>query len=281
MIWTPPSTEKINWVKQFKDIFIFQKKNNLSDIFSTKFGFHNGFTLEEYTNYEFEEFALKCESFGLTPECSIQCYDLKDDFFYFSLGKKDDKALFEAIFKWDPIEKKAKGNGYLFKIEPKIQFFKNNNNLYFKRRINLTPKDNIKIKTLTVNADNDDFYIIKNELAPHLGGNFYSAVYDYNNENLMSYWDDITIYSSQGSIKTSVLMRGIDHPLFIDNLFPTISPYEVNCPIGIYPVVLYILLENGEEFYYKYPKENSWKFDSPIKKVCLTDPLSFDWIVEN
>lgn len=280
-IWNACSEEQMNWVILFKNIFIDQRKNDLELIFSNDFGYHNGFTKEEYAQYEFDEFDMKCASFGLTHQCEIQCFSLADNYFYFSLGKKNDKAVFEAIFIWNEKEKKAKGNGYLFKIEPKIQFIKIKDTLQFKRRINLTPQENVKIKTLTVNAENNDFYIIKNELAPHLGGNFYSAVYDYSEDNLMSYWDDIVIYSSDGPIKAPILMRGVDHPLFIDNLFPKLSKHEVQCPNGIYPVVLYILLDNGEEYYYKYPKEKCWKFDSPIKKVCLTDPLSFDWIVEN
>lgn len=281
MIWKEPTTEQLNWVNKFKNIFILQQKNKLTEIFSEDFDYHNGFTREQYSEYEFEEFALKCESFGLLLSCSIQCYQLDNDFIYFSLGKKDDKALFEAIFKWDNTEKKVKGNGYRFKIEPKIQFIKNNSNISLKRRINLTPNQNTKIKTLLINADNDNFHFIKNELQPHLGGNFYSAIYEYENENQLSFWDNLTIYSTQGVFQSQVLMRGKDHPLFIDNLFPEVKKYSVTCAKGIYPVVLYILLEDGEELFYKYPTQSEWHFHKKIKKVCLTDPLSFDWIVEN
>ena len=89
------------------------------------FGLHNAVSLKDYTDYEFHEFEMKCANFGLTMQANIVCYDLKDNFFYFALGKKEDNALFEAIFKWDDEKQLAIGNQYQFKIEPKMQEFPN------------------------------------------------------------------------------------------------------------------------------------------------------------
>lgn len=299
--WKPASLEKYNWAESFKDIFILQKKENISLIFNEeKFGLHNGFTLKEYCDYEFKEFELKSKNFGLILDCSIQCFDIGEDYFYLCLGKKTEKALFESIFKWDDKSKKVMGNGYTFKIEPKTQFiiFQNSQensskineeanihkNIIIKRRINFSPtQPDHKIKTVLLDSDANNFDFIKNECEPHLGGTFYSLIFQLDKEHCHTYWDNVTIYSnlsSKKTIKAPVFMRGIDHPLFLDNLFPIVTLRTVKCPkITDNLFLLYVKLKNGEEFFYKYPKETFWIFDSDIEQVSITDTLSFDWIV--
>ena len=227
------------------------------------------------------------------------------------MGKKEDQAIFEAIFKWNEKEQKLQGNNYAFKIEPKMQFIKENGVLTKKRRINLTApieqehKDkesktldpllntttilnqemtkNVlsenKIKRVLIEVESDSFDFIRTELPAHLGGNFYGLVYDLSQEEGKTFWDNIQIFSQNGVYKYPVLMRGEDHPLFISDLFPEVSDYQVTYKKEIFPVVLYILFEDGEEKFFKYPQQNQYQFEKKIKKVCLTDPLSFDWII--
>lgn len=281
-IWTKSSTEKYIWVEKFKDVFIHQKVNELNTIFNEKnFGTHNASNLKDYVSHEFDEFKMKCQNFGLTMDASIACYDLKDDLFYFALGKKEDAALFEAIFKWDAQTGLAIGNQYQVKIEPKIQFVKTGNHIEIKRKINLKPVAGLKIKQVINSEASENNDLIKNELAEHLGGSFYSTVYNRLDEDKKTYWDDLQIYTNQGVLKHPALMRGIDHPLFQENLYPEISldSYSFSCSSKINPVILYVQLISGQELFFKYPVEKRWKFDVKLKMVCLTDTLSFDWIV--
>lgn len=284
-MWRISSKIKFQWVEKFKDIFINQKKDALSEIFNiNNFGLHNAVSMENYCDYEFDEFSLKCDKFGLTMKASIECFDLKDDFFYFSLGKQEDKALFEAIFRWDEKTQLAIGNQYFFKIEPKTQFIKDfiTGNTHTLRRINLKPNQDVSIKAIVQNEPGDDTILNCIDLAPHLGGRFYSFTYTRPNDNSKTYWDRIKVFSSIGIKTQDVLMRGSDHPLFQADLFPHINKTldTVTIKNNIYPVVVYFLLEDGEEHFFKYPLDKQWSFDKKIKKVCLTDTLSFDWIVE-
>jgi len=283
-IWTVSNQEKFEWVKKFKDIFINQKKDSLEDIFNKiKFGIHNSFSMEEYCSYELEEFALKCEKFNLTMEAEITCYDLKDNFFYFSLGKKEDKAVFEAIFSWDSITKKALGNQYNFKIEPKTQFIKNlkSNTTETFRRINIKPQINNEIhKVISLNQFGD-CNLYKITLEDYLGGCFYNFNYYENNDNKLTYWNKINIYADSGKHTYNVLMRGEDHPLFIPNLFPKLNNdlLSFNISSEVFPVIIYVLTVDGQEHFFKYPIEKNFFFNSQIVNVCLTDNLSFDWII--
>jgi hypothetical protein len=282
IIWKKSSTEKCLWVQRFKDIFINQKEHDLNQVFNIEaFGIHNSVTLKDYVAHEFDEFKMKCQNFGLTMDANIVCYDLKDDFFYFALGKKEDSALFEAIFKWDEFSQLAIGNQYRVKIEPKIQFIKNEQGIEIKRKINFKPSGYLKIKQVINEEPSENNLLIKNELTEILGGNFYSVIYNRLSENNLTYWDNIQIYTQQGVLKPKILMRGIDHPLFQDNLYPEISfdGYSFTCSDKTKPVIIYVELESGENFYFKYPTQKSWNFDCKIKNVCLTDTLSFDWIV--
>lgn len=284
-IWQCPLPEQLLWVEKFKAIFINGARDNIDMIFDhNNFWQHNGFSLEQYCDYEFDEFALKCDKFSLTMDASIECYRLKDNFFYFSLGKKDDKAVFEAIFRWNTDTQLAIGNGYYFKIEPKTQFIK-----YLSgqeetlRRINITPKDSMLINAIVQKEPGDDLVFNKIKLLPHLGGTFYNIQYCRANEDNTSFWDDLKIATNQGIINQTTLMRGKDHPLFIPDLFPVLNKSLTGITIaeGIFPVVLYVLFEDGEELYFKYPTHHQWLFNKPVSSVCLTDTLSFDWIIKS
>lgn len=272
-------------VKLFKQIFIDQLKNNVYDVFSKDFGVHNGYSLEGYCDYEFDEFALKSQRFELTHEAKIECFDIGNNYIYFSLGKKNDKAVFESIFLWDEIENKLKGNSYLYKLEPKIQFYQDSitKQITFNRRINIkAPDSTTQIKQVLISQSSHDFIFFKQDLEDIFGGTFYSLLYQDDNEILDTYWNNVTLFSNNGISKHKVLMRGKDHPLFIDNLFPTIhSHYEFSVEENIYPVIINVEFEDNTEILIKYPLEKIFKFDKKITKICLTDTLSFDWIVTN
>lgn len=290
--WKESDSDKKKWLEKFKNVFILQQKDKIDTIFNREsFGLHNGFTLDDYCEYEFKEFDLKSKNFGLTIDCSMQCFDIGDNYIYLCLGKKTEKALFESIFQWDNEQKKVIGNGYCFKIEPKTQFiiFQNQNNiiskkLIIKRRINFSPAyENNKIKTILIDSDFNDFSFIKNEFEAHLGGTFYSSIFQLDNEHLHTYWENVTLFHNikENKDKTfPLLMRGIDHPLFIDNLFPKVTKHTVQSPDFTENLfILYVKLKNGEEHFFKYPKENFWSFENEIEQVSITDTLSFDWIV--
>lgn len=284
-IFKVASVEQFEIVKKFKNIFIEQLKNNVFEVFSEDFGVHNGYSLQGYCDYEFDEFAVKSQRFELTQEAKIECFNIGNNYIYFSLGKKNDKAVFESIFLWDEKEKKLKGNQYLYKLEPKIQFYKNakTEQLTFNRRINIkAPHTDTQIKQVLISQSSHDFIFFKQNLDDIFGGTFYSLLYQDDNELLNTYWNQVTVFSNNGVSKNKVLMRGVDHPLFINNLFPeVISNYEFSVEKEIYPVVINVEFEDNTEVLIKYPLEKQFKFDKKIKKICLTDTLSFDWIVTN
>lgn len=275
-------SEKNFWVEKFKKVFLEQDLNSLGNIFDVEnFGIHNGLSLLEYCEYEFREFKDKSENFGLTLDAEIACFELGHNMFYFSLGKKEDKALFEAIFGWNMQNKKAVGNGYFGKIEPKMQFVKKNNVEQKIRRVNIKPATNIEIKKILLSniPEEDNFEAVR--LKEIMGGNFYYYSYNLLNDDNFTYWEELKFYTNKGIVKHSVLMRGEDHPLFIKNLYPKmLNKKEFTIEESIYPVIIYVLKEDGQEEYFKYPKEKHFIFDKNIKKVCLTDTLSFDWIIE-
>lgn len=284
-IWKLAQDKQFELIKRFKTIFIDQLKNNIYELFSKDFGIHNGYSLEEYCNYEFDEFAEKADRFELTHEAKIECFEIGNNYIYFSLGKKNDRAVFESIFLWDEKESRLKGNQYPYKLEPKIQFYKNNQNqeILFNRRINIKAPNNERlVKKVLISQSSHDFIFFKQELEDIFGGTFYSLLYEDDDQNLETYWNQITIFSNQGNSKNQILMRGKDHPLFMDNLFPElVSQYEFTIKEDIYPVVINIEFEDNTDMLIKYPLEKIFKFNKKITKVCLTDTLSFDWIITN
>ena len=127
-----------------------------------------------------------------------------------------------------------------------------------------------------------DVNFFKQELEEIFGGNFYSFMYLDDDFNLGTYWNEISIYSNQKRTKNKILMRGKDHPLFTDNLYPEIiSDYELKINNDTFPVILTIEFEDGSEEMIKYPLDKSFKFNKKMKTVYLTDTLSFDWVIYN
>jgi hypothetical protein len=238
--------------------------------------------MTEYCNHEFEEFDLKCDKFELNDDAKIECYNLGNSYIYFALGKMTDKAVFEAIFLWDEDSGKVKGNQYKFRLEPKIQFTKNliTNSITYNRRINIKPANNEIVKTVLVSSLGHDFHFISNELEEHLGGNFYSLTYHDDENNKNTYWNKLTVFSNKGTIKHPILMRGIDHPLFQNDLFPILlNQNSFKIKDDLFPVIINIVFDDNQEIFYKYPLEKEFIFNKKIKQICLTDNLSFDWIV--
>lgn len=282
-VWKTGNNDHIEIAHKFRDIFIDNDYNRVTEIFDEDFGIHNGYELKDYLEVEFGEFKLKCEKFGLTKNAEVYCAQISNNLIYFSLGKKTDKALFEAVFYFNNQTKKLKGNQYFFKTEPKMQFKINSSGAYsFNRRINVKGViDDITVRTIIPKRDGEDFYFESSTLADFLGGHFYHTTYKAPIFGEKTYWEMLRFVTNVGTITYPVLMRGRDHPLFIDNLYPEIDEHNVVFKEGIFPVILSVFFtdKNDEEFY-KYPIENKYKYENTVKFSCLTDTLSFDWIIE-
>ncbi len=282
-IWKISNEEKIQWVERFKDIFLNQKKDRVFTIFSEfNFGVHNGLRVLEYSNQEFDEYREKSKRFGINEQSRVECFDIGENFFYFSFGNKEDPAIFEAIFRWNEEEKRAMGNGYLMKVEPKIQFIKEGGFTKVIRRINLKPLvKEFEIHKIITKSMIENAFLSEINLEDYLGGRFYNYSYERLDEDSKTHWEQISIYSSLGKIKNNVLLRGIDHPLFTEDIFPIVGDDKKSFFIKqkSIPVIIFVKTEN-EEFYFKYPTEKCWQFKEKIKEICITDTLSFDWIVK-
>lgn len=281
--WKNGSPLHYSLAAQFRDIFIDNDYDRIPSLFDEDFGVHNGYELYDYLEVEFDEFKVKCEKFGLTKNAEILCSHISNNLIYFSLGKKNDKALFEAIFFCNPETGKLKGNQYFFKTEPKMQFHLNKYGEYsFTRRINAkSPCDDVIAKAILPKRDGDDFMVGSCHLADFLGGHFYHTTFKAPLFGEKTYWEMIRFVTNVGSVTYPVLMRGRDHPLFIDNLYPQLKEHEVIFKEGIYPVILSVFFfDKEEEDFFKYPIDNTYLFEHKVKFACLTDTLSFDWIIE-
>lgn len=284
-IWKKSNHNKFDWVEKFKILFILQNKEFIQDVFDIKnFGIHNSLNLDEYLAYELNEFFLKCDKFHLDMQAQVECFDLGDNLFYFALGKKHDLAIFEAIFRWDEKNQKAIGNQYVFKIEPKMQIIKTkyDKNINIRRSINLSSKDDKNIQYIILNEKEiENQQLKKVVLNPLFGGTFYQYSYEIFEDDCKSYLEKIKIFSDEKKYNSIILMRGNDHPLFQDNCFPILSNNEKNMYIddNIFPVIIEVILEDNSIQYFKYPQEKIFHFEQKIKSICLTDTLSFDWII--
>lgn len=288
-MWNSASSELYEWVERFRHVFIKQQKDKFFTLFSERdFGLHNGMNATEYAKHEFQEFIDYGSFFGLRENCEIECYHIKDNFFYFSLGEKKSRALFEGMYQWSDEKQKAIGNQYNFKIEPKMQFIMRNGVTHFTRRINITPHapQDILYAVLIKNAETEPLQHVC--LPAHLGGDFYYINYHRKDfDDRLSYWDNMSLINNikdpnRKGRNIPVFMRGVDHPLFIDNLFPKIQGNTVTCPNttdNLY--VLQVVLEDGDEFYYKYPEQSHFNFNKNVIKATITDTLSYDWITHN
>lgn len=281
--WKEGTDEQKIIVEKFRDIFIDNDYERLKEIFDDDFGIHNGYELMNYVDVEFDEFKVKCEKFGLTKNAEIYCSQISQNLIYFSLGNKNDKALFEAIFYYNHKTNKLKGNQYFFKTEPKMQFNLSKEGKYsFNRRVNVKATSNdIVIKAILPKRDGEDFRLGSCTLADFLGGHFYHITYSAPIFGEKTYWEILRFVTNVGTISYPVLMRGRDHPLFIDNLYPIIEKKKVTFKEGIFPVILSIFFyDKDEEDFYKYPIKNEYLCEHEVKFSCLTDTLSFDWIIE-
>lgn len=281
--WKEGTKAHYDLAAKFRDIFIDNDYENIYSLFDEDFGVHNGYELYDYLAIEFDEFKVKCEKFGLTKQADIYCAQISNNLIYFSLGKKNDKALFEAIFFCNDETNKLKGNQYFFKTEPKMQFhIDKNNNYSYTRRINAkSPSDDVIAKIILPKRDGDDFMTGNCNLADFLGGHFYHTTFKAPSFGENTYWEILRFVTNVGSITYPVLMRGRDHPLFIDNLYPQLKEHEVIFKEGIFPVILSVFfVDNNEEEFFKYPIKNKYLFKDTVKFSCLTDTLSFDWIIE-
>lgn len=285
-------------LEKFKLAFIHEDINKAYSCFDKlNFKQHQGWTLEEYINYEMEEFKLKCRSFGLSEDAKISAYFLDKNTIYFAFGKKEDCALFEATWNLNEDNNLLIGNNSLFRWEPKLQSIKrirdekkssadeNNYTLSYKRILNIKSPKNIFCDWLCPRKkeiSNTQLYSFS--LESHLGGSFQSLLWDEgsNIEDLNSYWLTLRTRANNTIFLQDVMMRGKNHPLFEDDQFPKVnflnSTIEID-KLSIIPVILYIKFANDQEMYIKYPKERYWHFKEKIVSVCLTDNLSYDWIV--
>jgi hypothetical protein len=285
IIWNKSNIQKRNWVEKFKKLFILQDKSLLNEVFNIKsFGIHNSFNLEEYLDYELKEFFLKCHKFHLDMSAQVECFDLGYNLFYFALGKKNDLAVFEAIFSWDEKNNIAIGNQYPFKIEPKMQMIKNqlDNTISIRRSINLSSKDSKNIQQIVLSQKEvENHQLTKIILDPIFGGVFYQYSYEIFDDDCKTYLEKIKIYSNHQKYSNMIVMRGNDHPLFQNNCFPILSTDKKNIYIdnNVFPVIIEIVFEDQTVQYLKYPKEKQIQFSKKIKSICLTDTLSFDWII--
>lgn len=282
-VWKEASPEIFQLVAKFRNLCIDNDYTNMYEVFDKNFGIHNTFELFDYLNFEFNEFHLKCEKFGLTKDADIHCYEISDNMVYFSLGKKNDKALFESIFYYNKETQRFRGNQYCFTIEPKMQFKIDASNQYsYRRRINIKSYDkDLVFKALLPRRDGENFVLESSTLPDFLGGHFYNTNYEapYFGEN--TYWEILKIVTNFGIVNYPVLMRGRDHPLFVDNLYCNLDAHKISFKSGIFPAILSVFFydKDNEEFF-KYPTINSYHFDNEVFFTCLTDNLSYDWIIE-
>lgn len=268
-----------------------------------RFGLHNGLDLSEYIIYEEDEFSLKSEKFGIHPNSELSVYLIEDEWIYFCIGKKHEKAIFEGLFYIVYTENgfpKLKGNGSPFKTETKMKFFQHvdefgnvlKDNLSCCRRINFAvpwvgdEMLNREIISITVNNKKvKNVTFIKDDLPRHLGGRQYSIEYIVKDDDNSSYIETIgIIYKDNGVLKKTtikIMVRGSDHVLFVNNLFPFICKTKLKLvETSENYFILFVTLNNGVKHYFKFPEQKEFIFEDDIKQAVLTDILSFDWVVD-
>lgn len=265
-----------------------------------QFGLHNGLSLSEYIVYEEDEFTLKSEKFGINPNSELRVYLIDSEWIYFCIGKKHEKAIFEGLFYivyTDDGLPKLKGNGSPFKTETKMKFYKVQNgiggNQSCCRRINfavpwvddkMLNRELISVTINNKNVKNINFF--KEELPRHLGGKQYAIEYVIDGDDRKSYIETLgLIYKNNDIIKKStikVMVRGEDHVLFVNDLFPLVDNNTVTLPpLAENYFILFVELDNGDKKYFKFPEEKTFKFEDRVSVAVLTDILSFDWVIQN
>lgn len=273
-------------LEKFKKMFILQNIEMKDDVFVEDFGFHNGYTKEDYISHEYEEYGLKCPKFGLNMDSKFQVFELKNDI-YICLGNEGDSAIFESVIKWDKDYQRLKGNGYQFKIEPKTKFIKNlnTNKIEKQRQINISSKEK-SINSVYPGNFEEQVFLVNNNLSALFGGSFYSFCYTIEDDKLnyvaKTYLEKIKIVTNENKVYTyEVLLRGEDHPYLQKDAYPILkNDNSFILKNEIFPAILCVVFKDGEKKYIKYPEEKEFKFEKEIVEICLTDKLSYDWIIK-
>ncbi len=294
-------SELFDWGQKFKYAFMTQDRLIAEDIFDKDFGFHNGKNKEEYIEYEMKEFFLKKDKFSLKLNSNVVIYELKDNFFYYSIGNHFDRNVFEAVFQYLPDTKKAIGNQYPCPIETKSQAileydnwedyksrWARKENIQYSKRINLFSSPLLKvenIKKVVCFHDMENYYMQMNHLESHLGGSYLSIMYD--NKETKSLFQKVKIFGVGENFERKILFKNFDHPHLINNLFATIVQKKENVFRIHYntDIIINILniKTNKNDYFYKYPEQYhidiELKKDEKIEFICVTDTLSLDWII--
>lgn len=276
-------------VKKFREAFVTQNRALADEVFVPEkdFGLHCGGSLTNYIDKEMEEFHQKCEKFGMVKDGPLGVYRLQNDALYFYFGNDCDEALFEAT--WFTSNDRLIGNQSKFRWEPKQQWIKSVNadgvsRSTNRRVVNIKSlKDEVNIEWWRQSGlfEVQNSFEKKMDMEEVMGGRFLACGFETDDINgLLSVF---RVKTSDGDIETqSLCLRGADHPLFEENQWP-----EVDFKSGVVTiseltkmvVILTVETESGQEML-KYPVGKKFDFGGPIKKICMTDGLSYDWIVE-
>lgn len=288
MNYKPAAQHWVDLIEKFRIAFIHQDRPMAYSCFlpEAEFGLHLGGTLDDYMDYEMEEFRVKCSFFGLDEHGPMAVYELSPEHIYFYFGNQNDPALFEAVWVVDPVEKKLKGNNSLFRWEPKLQNIKTRFGHTTARVVNVKSKTKRFLKWWTIkNRETCNPHTEIMDLEEIMGGFFTACCFEESDPDLVnSYWADFRVKDNLGDTSyQKVWMRGWDHPLANADAWP-----EVDLEAGIVKdspntktlVILCVDFVDGDRKLFKYPKEKKWDFGKPIQQVCVTDGLSYDWIVK-
>lgn len=288
MNYKPAAQHWVDLIEKFRIAFLHQDRAMAYSCFlpESEFGLHLGGTLDDYMDYEMEEFRVKCSFFGLDEHGPMAVYELSPEHIYFYFGNQNDPALFEAVWVVDPIEKKLKGNNSLFRWEPKLQNIKTKFGHTTARVVNVKSKTKRFLKWWTIkNRETCNPHTEIMDLEEIMGGFFTACCFEESDPGLVnSYWADFRVKDNLGDTSyQKVWMRGWDHPLANADAWP-----EVDLEAGVVKdspntktlVILCVDFVDGDRKLFKYPKEKIWDFGKPIQQVCVTDGLSYDWIVK-
>ena len=287
-IYKPANKDYIGLIENFRQAFVRGDKEGARLCFDEQFGIHMGSDLKTYIEHEMEEFKIKCQRFGLSDQGHLAVYQIDEDRIYFHFGTQADPALFEAVWKTNPRSKKLVGNQSQFRWEPKLKFTKSENKegYVFERSCNIKDlhhPENQVVWWRLKNLQGINMSTHQESLEEALGGVFSTIKFSYTKDRGESKWETIRVASSNHQTEsTRVWMRGVDHPLLKLLAFPEVDFEQavVKAHHSIHTVVvLWVLFEDHSTYMVKYPKERTWAFKSKIKSVCITDGLSYDWVV--
>jgi hypothetical protein len=273
-------------VVRFRKAFVSQDVQLAKTCFAEKaeFGLHLGGSLDEYIEHEMDEYKVKCAKFGLTEEGPLQVYQLAPDRLYFYFGNTLDPALFEAV--WTMNEQGLLlGNQSKFRWEPKMQSIKKGTMVKRTRVCNIKSNQGLVLSWWRLKdreAANPSHTI--SELEDIMGGTFTSCLYEEPFNDTQSYWATWRIQDTQGGKETQrVWMRGLNHPQSQGDTFPEVDFHGGH--VRAHPktktiVIVCANFDDGTKTMLKYPEAREWFFDKPIRSICVTDGLSYDWIQE-